>query len=48
VINIMWLRQVTTFMLLPLQMVAMEDRPDAFVGIAAVDRGENDNPSSTG
>ncbi|KAF6263859.1 hypothetical protein COO60DRAFT_1457868 [Scenedesmus sp. NREL 46B-D3] len=25
------------------QMVAMEDRPDAFVGIAAVDRGENDN-----
>jgi hypothetical protein len=31
-----------------LQMVAMEERPEAFVGIAAVDRGENDNPSSAG
>jgi hypothetical protein len=29
-------------------MVAMEDRPEAFVGIAAVDRGENDNPSDAG
>lgn len=28
-----------------LQMVAMEDRPDAFVGIAAMDRGEDDNPA---
>lgn len=28
-----------------MQMVPMEERPEAFVGIAAVDRGENDNPS---
>ncbi|WIA14020.1 hypothetical protein OEZ85_002580 [Tetradesmus obliquus] len=29
----------------PVEMVAMEDRPDAFVGIAAMDRGEDDNPA---
>eukprot|EP00878_Enallax_costatus_P013567 GHUV01014185.1.p1 GENE.GHUV01014185.1~~GHUV01014185.1.p1 ORF type:complete len:245 (+),score=80.58 GHUV01014185.1:519-1253(+) len=29
----------------PVEMVRMEERPEAFVGIAAVDRGENDNPS---
>lgn len=29
----------------PVEMVRMEDRPDAFVGIAAVDKGEDDNPS---